>query len=209
MTSLQSLLGKDDQFFDLLAASAAEACDSVRALGQMVAAPAEVRTLDVFVASRRKDKIITHQIGDLLCTTVVTSFEGDDIEAIAEALYKIPKTAEKVAERFLIAPALAQGLDISPQIALLEQATDIVLAMTRQLKGGLSLAAAREHNERLQQLEGEADKVMVDMLRVMYASTMEGKQVVFAKDLLELLEDVADRCRDAGLLLMRIVMKSA
>ena len=208
MASLQQLLGKDDQFFDLLAASAAQACDSIRAIKQMVSATTETKTLDLFVQSRRKVKAITHQIGDLLCTTVVTNLERDDIEALSNTLYKIPKTAEKIAERFLLAPGLAQGLDISRQIGLLEQATDTVLAMTRKLKEGLRVDAARDYNERLQQLEGEADKVMVDMLRAIYASSMDGKQVVFAKDLIELLERVADRCRDAGILILHIVLKN-
>ena len=144
MASLQQLLGKDDQFFDLLAASAAQACDSIRALKQMVSAPTETKTLDLFVQSRRKVKTITHQIGDLLCTTVVTNLERDDIEALSNTLYKIPKTAEKIAERFLLAPGLAQGLDISRQIGLLEQATATVLAMTLKLKEGLRVDAARD-----------------------------------------------------------------
>lgn len=209
MATLKQLLGNDERFFELLEASAQEACVSIRALKEMLAAPDAARSLDRFAESRRKDKAITHQIGELLCTTVVTGLEREDIEALSNTLYKIPKTIEKVAERFLTAPQFAAGVDFSRQMNLIEQATDTVLSMARRLKSGMRPEAAREHNQKLQQLEGEADKVMVEMLRALYASPMEGKQVVFVKDLLELLERAADRCRDAGMVISRIVLKNS
>ena len=94
MFSLQRLLGKKDKFFDLLEASAREACTSVQALTKFLENPDQVRTLDEFILSRRKEKKIADEISAALCTTFVTALEREDIEALSNALYKIPKIVE-------------------------------------------------------------------------------------------------------------------
>ena len=58
-------------------------------------------------------------------------------------------------------------------------------------------------------LEGEADKVLVEMLRGLYATHLDTVRVVFLKDIYELLEKVADRCRDAGNVINQIVLKNS
>jgi len=42
------------------------------------------------------------QISQALVDTFVTAIEREDIEALAGALYKIPKTVEKFAERYIL-----------------------------------------------------------------------------------------------------------
>src|SRR5579885_1729968 len=113
MFSLQRLLGKEDRFFDLLEASAAEACTSVRALISLTKRPDQVKSLDDFIRARRNEKKIASQISEELCTTFVTALEREDIEALSVALYKIPKTIEKIGERILIAPQHLQGVELS------------------------------------------------------------------------------------------------
>src|SRR4051812_14227151 len=98
MISLQKFFGKDDVFYDLLEASAEEARTSVKALARMINEPAAMKTMDELILSRRKDKKITAQINEQLCRTFVTELDREDIEALSTALYKIPKTVEKIAE---------------------------------------------------------------------------------------------------------------
>ena len=61
--------------------------------------PKAKRTLDAFVAVRRKEKLLAQDLTEYLCKTFVTPLEREDIEALSNALYKIPKTVEKFAER--------------------------------------------------------------------------------------------------------------
>ena len=82
MFSLQRLLGKEDKFFDLLEASAQESRTSVQALVRFVKNPDELKTLDEFVVSRRKEKRINDEISEALCKTFVTALEREDIEAL-------------------------------------------------------------------------------------------------------------------------------
>ena len=117
MFSLQRFLGKEDKFFDLLEASAAEACTSVRALITFIKKPDEVKSLDEFIRARRNEKKITSQISEELCTTFVTALEREDIEALSVALYKVPKTIEKIGERILLAPQYMRGVDLAGNCA--------------------------------------------------------------------------------------------
>jgi uncharacterized protein Yka (UPF0111/DUF47 family) len=207
MFSLQKLLSRDDKFFDLLESSAEEARSSVQLLVPYLKSPDRVLSLDEFVEKRRKDKIITREISEHLCTTFVTPLEREDIEHLSNALYKIPKTVEKFGERLLIAPHLVKGLDLSKHAAMLEEATDAVLVMVKELRSGADLREIKEHNSRLQQIEGEADKLMLDGLRGIYGSGENPLRTVFLKDLFELLEKIFDRCRDAGNSVFQIVLK--
>ena len=209
MFSLQKLLGKEDKFFDLLEASAQEARRSVQALKHLTQAPQQQKTLDEFVLSRRKEKAINAEISEALCTTFVTALEREDIESLSNALYKIPKTVEKIGERILLAPQLLGSIDLSTQVDMLEKATDTVAAMLKDLRGSIKLNQIKNHNDRLQHIEGEMDKMVLELLKGLYSGQVEGGKVVFLKDLYELLEKVSDRCRDAGNVITQIVLKSS
>jgi uncharacterized protein len=209
MFSLQRLLGKEDKFFDLLEASAQEGCASVQALKKLVVNPTQANALDDFALSRRKDKAITAEISEALCTTFVTALEREDIEALSIALYKIPKTIEKIGERIEIAPQHLKGIDISRQLDMLEKATETVLVMLKELRGGVKLERMKDINDRLQHVEGQADKLVLELLKELYSGKVSDVQVVFLKDLYELLEKVTDRCRDAGNVITQIVLKNS
>jgi hypothetical protein len=62
-------------------------------------------------------------------------------------------------------------------------------------------------NSRLQSIEGEADKLELDLLRELYQGDYAPKQIIFLRDLYELLEKVIDRCRDAGNIILQVVLK--
>jgi uncharacterized protein len=209
MFSLQRLLGKEDKFFDLLEASANEAHKSAQALTNFLENPQKAKTLDEFIVSRRAEKRIADQISEALCTTFVTALEREDIEALSLALYKIPKTVEKIAERILIAPHLVEGVNLGRQVVSLGKATDTILEMIRELRGGTHLERIKEHNDRLQVIEGEADKVINQLLSQLYNGSDSPIKVVFLKDIFELLEKVVDRCRDAGNVINHIVLKNS
>jgi len=209
MVPLQKLLGKEDRFFDLFEASAEQARSSVGAFRAFLAAPEGGRTLDEFAISRRKDKAITGQINETLCTSFVSSMEAADIEALSSRIYKIPKTVEKIAERILLAPQHLEGVDLSLQVGMLEKATDTLLQMVRELRKGMTKARVHELNEQLQSVEGEADKAVTENLRGLYNARENPGRVTFQKDIFELLEKVTDRCRDAGNVISQMVLKSS
>ena len=209
MFSLQKLLGKEDKFFTLLEASAEEARTSVQSLVRLTKGSGNPVPLDEFAYSRRKDKQITQEISTAVYTTFITALEREDIEELSNALYKIPKTVEKFSERLQLAPHYVRGIDFSKQISFLERATDIVLELVKSLRGGMNLEKVKELNDKLQFLEGEADKQMLALYKDLFSGKHEPVQVIVLKDLYELLEKIIDRCRDAGNVIAHIALKNS
>ena len=210
MLSLKKLLGHDEKFFDLLEASAQQADSSVHHLVALLAKLEKhdsPQSLEEFVHSRRKDKQITQELTEQLCKTFITPLEREDIQALAAALYKIPKTVEKIGERILICPGDLHGRNFEKHLQLLDQAAEAVLAMVKELRNGTDVATAWEKNARLQTIEGDADKLELALLRDLYHGDYEPKQIIFLRDLYELLEKVIDRCRDAGNIILQVVLK--
>jgi len=210
MIPFQKIFGKSDIFYGLLQASAGQARQSVQALHKLLSQPADAtQNLDAFAASRREDKKITQQIDEALCRTFVTELEREDIEALANALYKIPKTVEKIAERIQISRDRLGKVDFSQQIKLMDTAAEIVLTMVTELCKKLHLERVKDLNEKIQQAEGEADKLIMDSLRTLYTQEKDAVQIIILKDLYDLMEKVVDRCRDAGNVVAHIVLKNS
>jgi uncharacterized protein Yka (UPF0111/DUF47 family) len=98
-------------------------------------------------------------------------------------------------------------MNFKRQVALLEQATDTVVGMVRLLRERKQLERLRDLNAMMQQIEGQADELMLDLLREVYSGKYEPLQALLLKDLYELLEKVVDRCRDAGNVISHVVLK--
>ena len=209
MFSLQKLFGNRDTFFDLLEAAAKEAQKSAYSLDKFLANRSPNRNLDDLIVARRAQKRIADQISEALHHASATSLEREDIEALSRTLYKIPKTVEKIAERIMIAPHWVEGVSLGRQAASLGKATDTVLLMIQELRGQSHLERIKEHNDQLQALEGDADKMLNELLRDLYNQPIEPLKLIFLKDTYELLERAVDRCRDAGNVINQIVLKSS
>jgi uncharacterized protein Yka (UPF0111/DUF47 family) len=207
MFSLQKLLGKDDKFFRLMEGSAEEAFASIRSLTEMLDTPEEKRSLNAFINARRKDKRITQELSEHLSRTFVTPLEREDIQALAISLYKIPKTVEKFGEHFMFSGPHVRDLPLNRQMKMLEQAGATLVTLVKELRKGVNLERVKAQNDILQEIEGEADKLMLEVLRDLYNGDHSALRVIVLKDLYELLEKVFDRCRDAGNIVFHIVLK--
>jgi len=212
MFSISKLLGHDEKFYDLLEASAQQADSSVHQLIDLLAKVEQGKPLEsvaAFAESRREDKRITQELTEQLSKTFITPLEREDIQGLAAALYKIPKTVEKIGERVLICPEDLHGLSFKKQVELLDQAAETVLAMVKGLRTGMDIGTAREMNNKLQTIEGDADKLELELLHDLYHGDYEAKHMIFLRDLYELLEKVVDRCRDAGNIILQVALKYA
>ena len=207
MFSLQTMFGKGDKFYDLLEASAEAAREGANALQKLLEHRGEAMILDSFRAARRREKQIASQISQALVNTFVTALDREDIEAMSSALYRIPKTIEKFAERYAIMPSRLEGVDFAARAVLLMRATEVLAEMVGELRNGLRIDRMRALQDRLQAIESEADRMLLEAYRDLYTANGDPIKVVLAKDLCELMEKAIDRCRDVGNVIYSIVLK--
>ena len=127
---------------------------------------------------------------------------------MSSALSRISKVLKKFAERLLLLRPHFKAELFGKQSMLLQQATDTLDEMVRQLRKP-RLEIVQAANDRLHHYEGDADKLMLSLLRELYSGQYDALQMIVLRDLFELLEKVIDRCRDAGNVIFQIVLKNS
>jgi uncharacterized protein Yka (UPF0111/DUF47 family) len=209
MFSIQQLFSKGDRFQELLEAATQESRESVRLAIEVMKAPRTTQRRDDVILSRRKEKKISEQISSELVRTFITGLEREDIESLARALYRIPKAAEKLADRVVLAGHHLDGVDFTRHIDMMGKATDAIQGMVHQLRDMKDLEKLQTFNDRLQLVETEADQYMMELLRDIYGGKYDPYRTLVLKDIYELIEKVVDRCHDAGNVVMYIVLKNS
>jgi uncharacterized protein Yka (UPF0111/DUF47 family) len=209
MFSLQTIFGKGDKFYGLLEASAAAARESTRALVELLGAPPQQRSLEKFKLARQREKNLQAQISQELVNTFVTALEREDIDALSNTLYKIPKIVEKFAERYMLASERLSDLDFIPRAAMLERSCEVIEEMVGLLRKGMNIDTSKALNDKMQAIEAEADRLILELYRDTYAKETDPMRYLILKDLYELLEKAIDRCRDAGNVVHQIVLKNS
>lgn len=209
MFSLQTIFGKGDKFYGLLEQSSAAAHESAKALHELLTNPGKGSVMAGFTATRAREKELAAQISEGLVNTFVTALDREDIEALNSALYKIPKTVEKFAERFEIVADRLGGVDFAQRALILERSAAVVVEMVSELRRGLRIDPVKKLQDRLQALESEGDRMLLAPYRTLYVEGGDVMRAVLAKDLFELIEKAIDKCRDVGNIVYSIVLKNS
>ena len=209
MFSLQTMFGKGDKFYGLLEASAAATRESTQGLVELLSAPVQQRSLEKFKLARQQSKDLSAKISHELMNTFVTALEPEDIEALNSALYRIPKIVEKFAERYVIATERLGAVDFVSRAAMLEKSAGVIEDMVGLLRKGINLEATKALNDKMQAIEAEADRLILEMYRDSYTRDTDPMRYLILKDLFEILEKAIDRCRDVGNVIYQIVLKNS
>jgi uncharacterized protein Yka (UPF0111/DUF47 family) len=209
MFSLQTIFGKGDKFYGLLEQSAEAAHESAKALHELVTRTDHAPVMAAFAAARQREKALAGQISEELVNTFVTALDREDIEALNSALYKIPKTIEKFAERYEIISDRMSNVDFGARALVLERASAVVSEMIGELRRGLRIDPVKKLQDRLQTLESEGDRMLLSPYRTLYVEGGDAMRAMLAKDLFELLEKAIDKCRDVGNIVYSIVLKNS
>lgn len=209
MFSLQTLLGGKSRIFDLLEASSEATLEAAKAVGALVAASSADLSSTPFSTARRREKKLAAEISQELVNTFITVLDREDVEAMNAALYRIPKTIEKFAERYVLVAGRLDGVDFSPRTTILVNCAEIVVKMVKELRNGMRIEPLSELQKQLQALESEADELLLAPYRDLYVNATDPMRAVLTKDLYEILEKAIDKCRDVGNVIYSIVLKNS
>lgn len=209
MISLASLFGKSDRFFELLSASAKSAHQSIEALSRLLKESNGNVSLAELSVARRNEKKNAETISEELVKVFITALEREDIEALSRALYRIPKTVEKFGERYEIMHHLVKATDFSPQMHIAQEAAAVVVRMVDMLPHSPKLEDIKAENDKMQELEGRADTLVLGYLKDIYSGSIDPIKAMAMRDLYDLMEKVIDRCRDACSVVSQIVLKNS
>lgn len=207
MSLVGNLFSREDRFTGLLEASAQEVQANVKALGQLLNNTSPAVPLKAFLQARAKEQEIKGQIDTLLCQRAPSALDHADIEELARALNRIAKGTRRFAERYLLCAAQVPEKRFARQLSMLDEASAALHQMLVGLKGGMNVATAKQQNDALQKIEGEADKLLTAAVVELYQGRFEPMQSIMLRDLHEALDRIFDRFRNTGNLILQIVLK--
>lgn len=205
-----SFFPKEDKFFNLLGKLSSDVHQSAvffkefidsKSPSDMQAALAKVQTV------RSQSKLTSSQISEELCRSFITPFDREDIQDIANILYKIPKIIEKVTERITMHEMSISGGDFSYQAELILQESTAMTSLLGALMSGKGSKAVLENVDLLKDLEQKGDKVRNELIVSLFKSDLDIKEIILRRDIYDMLEKVVDRFRDVASVALQIVLK--
>jgi uncharacterized protein len=126
MLSLESFFSKASTFSRLFESSAEEVRKSALTLSELLKSPRVEFNIENFSQLREQNNRINEEIASLLCQSFITPLEREDLEALSQALYQIPKTIEKFSGRVILSKDSLPVEIYDRQVKILEQAANIV-----------------------------------------------------------------------------------
>ena len=209
MSFLSNLLPREDKFYVLMRALSEQAHISTLLLREFIGTQGAARDEAgrKIAASKAEAKRLIEKVTRDVSLSFVTPFDREDIQEFSVHLYKIPKTIDKIRERFELHDISNEGGDFSRQVDLIvQEATEmqqIVEDLTK--KGNEKAIIARV--DVLHDLETRGDEALGELLKKLFHETKDARELILRKDIYDMLEKVLDRYRDASAVALQIVLK--
>jgi uncharacterized protein len=203
---LTRLFGREDPFLALLEASVEEGRSGLKALQAVLQRTPSAVPLEQILRSHDRAPAISEEIQELLCDGTSAPLDREEIEVLARVLDGISHGIRKFGTHYQLCARRVQGVSFRPQIERLEQAVNTVGQMVTGLRSP-RLAPTKRLHDTLQTIEAEADRLFITLVMDLQKRHQEPLTTLMLRDLYELLERVIDRCRTAGNIILRLVLK--
>jgi hypothetical protein len=202
------LLPREDQFFRIMesqAAVAREAAIALATFGDATVSAEDVRT-KVQAIEHRGD-VLSHQLEDALDRTFVTPIDREDIQKLSSELDDVIDLMNHAARSFSLFDVAAPSDAMRAQMKLLIEAT-ACLEATVPLLGQSKFEQLRDKARELKAMEKDGDTAFRAAIAELFRDpTIDAKQLLKQKELLEVLESALDRCEDVAELLAHLAVK--
>jgi hypothetical protein len=193
---------EEPRLYDLLEAAA----DQARACARVLARGIEEGTLnpDALAESVRASIQIAEDIRAHLLRANMVSLSKADVGELVGVLAGIPLAAVRFAERFALAAKVMSDSELKPSLAWMEELSEIVLDMVRQLRGFETLRHLAELNARLQRVADCAESPADGIVAQAYRGSAQTFDLLRVKDVSAQLEAIIERYREAGRIMEKI-----
>ena len=208
MGFIANLFVREDRFAVLLEAATMEVLATVKALDQLLTSPNPALSLASFVQARAKEQEIKGQIDVLLCQRGASRLDHGDLVALALGLNRISKGVRRFAERHMLCAAHIPGGIFSVQVTMLDETALTLQGMVVGLRGG-DVGVAKQQNDVLQRIKGDADKLFTNAVVHLYQGHHAPMTSIMLRDLYEILDRIFDRARNTSNLILQVMLKQS
>ncbi len=201
------LIPREERFFDLFVADAANVLDGARQLEAMLRSfdNPDKQAKKIRETEHKGDEI-SHDIGRRLESTFVTPFDREEIHALISGLDDILDLIEEVADTFVLYRIESPTKTSVKQASLVVQACETLHLALSNLRGFKDMD---RYIVEVHRIENEGDKLARAAIAGLFDDGTKTIDVLKWKDVYSLLEDTIDKTEDVADMIERIVVKHA
>lgn len=201
------LIPRDEQFFDLFEAAAANVAQGARYLRQMVEHYERAQeSAKLIEDTEHEGDITTHEIMERLNMTFVTPIDAEDIRALASTLDDILDYIEATAERMILFNVGQPAGHMADLVAILEQSAEEIVKVVAGLRDLKRPRRLLDHCIEINRLENEGDRLWRRALAELYAAD-DVMEAIKWKEIYEHVEMAIDSCEDVANIVESVVVK--
>jgi predicted phosphate transport protein (TIGR00153 family) len=205
-----SFMPKEQKFFDLFDAGAANTIKAAKALKDMIDT---WQFIDSHIAEitelEHEGDSITHQIISLLHRTFVTPFDREDIALLAHTMDDIIDFIHSTADSMFIYKVSAPTQRAKELADIIVQATIEVEKAVKGLRHKSQFKTILEECVEINRLENAADRVYRAAIGELFDDTTDIAKIIKWREIYEHMETSTDRCEDVADVLEGVALKNA
>lgn len=210
------LLPRDGNFFELFNQHAEHIVQAAKAFSQLVAnyADPELRAKyneAVDHAEHDADKV-TQEVNRLLHRTFITPIDRDQIHALINTMDDVADLIQDSAETMALYDVRKMTEEITRLTDLSQKCCERVqhaVSLLPKIADQATIEAALKTCEEIDQLEGDADRVMRMAMSKLFRDEPEVRELIKLKAIYELLETITDRCEDVANIVEGIILENS
>jgi hypothetical protein len=210
------LLPREGNFFDLFNQHADFIVEAAHAFSQLVAnySNLELRAkynAAVDRAEHAADRV-THEVNRAIHVTFITPIDRDQIHALINTMDDVADLLQDAAETMALYDVRAMTEEISRLTDLSVKCCERVrhaVSLLPRIAEPATIEAALKTCEEIDQLEGDADRVMRMAMSKLFRDDTEARELIKLKAIYELLESITDRCEDVANVIEGIILENS
>ena len=153
---------------------------------------------------------ITHQIFNELGRNFITPFDREDIHALAGALDDIADFMYASSKKINIYKVDSKkDTNLYPMAVIINKAVKSVCSSVAELRNLKNTAKIMESVRQINVLENEADELYDLSIEHLFQDENDAKKLIIMREIYQTMEEVTDKCEDAGNVIESIVVKYA
>lgn len=205
-----NLLPQDNKFFALLCQTSELSNKSIHLLKDLTIEENRdnaFRLAREIEMAKHKSKELTYEITELLCRSLVTPFDHEDIHRLSRSMYKILKVCEKTQERLIAFQLRPFQNDFFKLTSNMVEVSDVVHSLMKNLKTLKDSKSIHDKCALIHNIEANTDKLLNQLTIDLYQYENDFKKILIRKEVYNLMESIVDRHRDVANVVLEIVLK--
>jgi predicted phosphate transport protein (TIGR00153 family) len=201
------LIPRDEGFYPLFERQAAKAAETAIQLEQLMTSLPVVaeRVQTIIVAERAGDEVM-RAVRSRLETSIVTPFDREDIQSLANSLDDVLDEMRAAADSALQHHLATDLPGVAEQVGLLRRIAESNVKLVDKLR---TLDDLSVHLDEIDRLESEADAMFRRIMAELFNGSHEALEILKWKDVVEALERAINAVEDASDVIQSIAVKHA